>query len=169
MKDGNGLAHYREITFRENRARRRALQVFQGLVTQYFNESSLNMMTGLHRESEDAAQAREAIVGMMNNVYSVIRRADINPRGASSASFAARGHDRNIDLILNIFNLGRNGIPPEAAIDYIERAFDVYKADRMPSLIRTVNPLYWAGRLFKAVKGKRRRPHQGAQPHPDNS
>ena len=145
--------------------RRRALREFQGLVTRYFDQSSLNLMTGIHRESEDARKAREDIHRMMNNVYSVIRRADINPRGASTASFAARGHDRNIDLILNIFNLGRNDIPSQAAIDYIEQAADVYKADRLSALIRTFSPFYWVGRLLRLMKGRKRQPHPGGQPN----
>ena len=137
------IRHYKEITFRENRARLRLLREFLGQVHIYFENSSLNMMTGVYAENEKAMEAKAAMNLVLKKVYQVIRLANITPSAASSSSLAVKGHGSNIDLILNIFNLGRNDIPPHAAIDYIEMAIDVYRSNRMDSFVRTINPLYW--------------------------
>ena len=117
--------HYKDITDIENTKRLELLIDFRELVKIYFNNSTLNMMSGSYIEEQEANEARAAIILIMNRAYKIIRLADINP---IAASYFSTIHGRNIDLILNIFNLGRNDIPPSAAIAYIERAIDVYKS-----------------------------------------
>jgi hypothetical protein len=135
--------HYTDISFRENIGRIRLLTEFRDLAIQYFDNSRLNMMDESMIEEQNASEARNAINRIMKNAYATIRLADIKTAATSSASLAYGGHGKNIDLILNIFNIGRNNIPYHAAIDYIERAIEVYRANRLDSFIRTFNPFFW--------------------------
>lgn len=135
--------HYTDISFRENMGRIRLLTEFRDLAIQYFDNSRLNMMDETMIEEQNASEARDAINRIMKSAYATIRLADIKTAATSSASLAYGGHGKNIDLILNIFNIGRNNIPYHAAIDYIERAIEVYRANRLDSFIRTMNPFFW--------------------------
>ncbi len=143
MKSQEVKKHYKDITFGENRVRLKLLIEFRDLVIKYFDNSRLNMLSGNYIEKPEGREARDAINLILNRAYKIIRLADIKTSITSTASLAAGRHGKNIDLILNIFNLGRNDIPPNTAIDYIERAIEVYKSNRLLSLMRTINPFYW--------------------------
>ena len=131
---------------------------FRDLVTVYFENSTLNMMNGTYTENQEAREARTEINIIIKEIYEVIRLANIKTSAASTSSLAHGRKGQNIDLIMNIFNLGRNEIPPEAAREYIEEAIDVYKSNRLPSFIRTLNPFFWT-KVFlnSATKGPAKR------------
>jgi hypothetical protein len=135
--------HYKDILFRENRARLKLLTHFRSLVKTYFENSILNMVSGIYNEKPEATEAKKAINLIILNAYTIISDADIKTYTASTPSVSVRGGGKNINLILNIFNLGRNEIDPERAIEYIDRAIAVYKANRAASLIRAINPFFW--------------------------
>jgi hypothetical protein len=141
--------HYRDISFGENRARLRLLTEFRDLATEYFDNSRINMMDETTVEEQTAGEARNAINRILKNAYITIRMADVKTAATSSSSLAYGGHGKNIDLIMNIFNIGRNNIPHHAAIDYIERAIEVYKSNRLDSFIRTINPFFWIKVLLR--------------------
>lgn len=121
--------NYKYITFGETRRRLNLLIKFHELVKIYFDNSKLNMISGNYIEEGEAREARIAIDSILYKAYRIIRLANIKTYTLSSSSLAIRGSGQNIDLILNIFNLAKNNIPPEAAIDYIERAIDVYNVN----------------------------------------
>lgn len=147
--------HYRGITFRENSARIKLLAQFKDLINDYFSNSTLNMLEGTYTEKQPASEAKAAINLIIKKAYHTIRLADIKTSAASISSVAIGIKDQNIDLVLNIFNLGRHNIAPETALDFIEDAIDVYKSNRLSSLVRTVNPLFWLKVLFHhIVRGK---------------
>ncbi len=157
MKCEEPKKHYRDITFGENRARLKMLREFLDLVVEYFENSTLNMMNGYYTEERQAREARVAINLILQHGYKVIRLADIKTAAASSSSVVIGGNCQNIDLILNIFNLGRNEIPPNAAIDYIERSIDVYKSNRLPSFIRTINPFFWITVMMNHISSRNKK------------
>lgn len=135
--------YFKSITFRENSLRLKMVREFRDLVAVYFENSTLNMMNGIYNENQDALEARTEINLILKEIYEVIRLAGIKTSAASTSSLAHGRKGNNIDLIMNIFNLGRNEIPPEAAMEYIDDAIDVYKSNRLPSFIRTLNPFFW--------------------------
>jgi len=141
--------HYKDIHFWENRARLKLLANFRSLVKTYFDNSILNMMSGSYNEKPEARDAKEAINLILKNAYAVISHAEIKTYTASTPSVSAKGRGQNINLILNIFNLGRNEIKPDAAIEYIDRAIVVYKANRAASLMRVINPFFWMSVALK--------------------
>ena len=145
--------YYKDITFKENKARLKLLIEFRELVIRYFKNSNLNMMSGNYIENQEAADAQNAINLILNRVYTIIRLADIRTSTVSVSALTSISHGKNIDLILNIFNLGRNDISPEIAIEHIESAIDAYRSNRLPSLSRTVNPFFWAMVILNYIAG----------------
>ena len=141
--------HYKDIPFWENRARIKLLTKFRSLVKTYFDNSVLNMVTGMYKEKPEAADAKKAINLIIKNTYAIISLADIKTYTASTPSVSVRGSGQNINLILNIFNLARNDIEPDAAIDYLDRAIAVYKSNRAVSFIRVINPFFWMSVALK--------------------
>jgi len=159
--DMNGAfeKHYSDISFGENRSRLKLLNEFRDLAVEYFDNSRINMMDETTVEEETAAEARNAINRILKSAYITIRMADVKTAATSSSSLAYGGHGKNIDLIMNIFNISRNEIPHHAAIDYIEQAIDVYKSNRFGSFFRTLNPFFW----IKTFLAKRRQQSQKDQ------
>ncbi|MDH4027233.1 MAG: hypothetical protein OEU95_00185 [Nitrospirota bacterium] len=140
--------HYKDITCIENSQRLVILNEFRDLVKIYFENSNLNMISGQYIEKQEAIEARASISLLTKEAYELIRLADIKTYTVSN-SLHSSSYGRSMDIILNIFNLDRNNIPLSVAIDYIERAIDVYKANRIFSFIRTINPFYWLKTLWK--------------------
>jgi hypothetical protein len=141
--------NYKDIPFLENKRRLNLLIHFRSLVKTYFDNSILNMVSGNYNEKPEAAEAKKEINLIIKDVYAIMVHADIKTYSASAPSVSVKGYGKNINLILNIFNLGRNDIEPDTAIDYIDRAIAVYKANRAASLIRVINPFFW---LSVAIK-----------------
>ena len=141
--------HYKDIPFWENRARIKLLTHFRSLVKTYFDNSILNMVSGIYNEKPEATDAKKAINLIIKNAYAIISHAEIKTYTASTSSVSVRGGGKNMNLILNIFNLARNDIEPDIAIDYIDRAITVYKANRAASLIRIINPFFWISIALK--------------------
>jgi hypothetical protein len=141
--------HYKDIPFWENSARLKLLTHFRSLVKTYFENSILNMVTGSYNEKPEATDAKKAINLIMKNAYTIISHAEIKTYTASTPSVSVKGRGKNIDLILNIFNLASNNIEPDIAIDYIDQAIAVYKDNRIASLIRVINPFFWMSVALK--------------------
>jgi hypothetical protein len=149
MNAGDVTKHYRDVAFLENRKRLKLLTEFRDLVKKYFDNSTLNMVTGKYNENREAMEAQKEINLIMKKSYQIIRLADIKTSLVSSSSHAVAGQGKNLDLILNIFNLARNDVPLTIATDYIESAIDIYKSNRLRSFMRTINPLFWVSVLVK--------------------
>ena len=143
--------YYKNITFGENSTRLNLVREFRDLVAVYFENSTLNMMNGIYTENPEARDARTEINLLIKEIYEIIRLAGIKTSAASTSSLTHGRKGQNIDLIMNIFNLGRNEIPPEAAMEYVEDAIDVYKSNRIPSFFTTMNPFFWIKVLFSHV------------------
>ena len=58
------------------------------------------------------------------------------------------GHTQVVRIFDNLFMLDRFSIQPQYALDILERSIGVYVDDRMGSLFRTFNPLWWLGRAI---------------------
>ena len=58
------------------------------------------------------------------------------------------GHVREIDLLLNLFELDRYQISANSVVGVIEMALGVYRSDRTAALRRTINPFWW---LFRGL------------------
>ena len=107
------------------------------------------MVTDIYNEKPEATDAKKAINLIMKNAYAIISYAEIKTYTASTPSVSVKGRGKNIDLILNIFNLASNNIEPDIAIDYIDQAIAVYKDNRIASLIRVINPFFWMSIALK--------------------
>ena len=128
---------YKHIPIWENAQRINALVQFRNDVVIYFNNS----------ENQGAEATRRRINFSVDQAHGYIRAANVNPALIYTSSLTSNpGH---FDLITNLFALGPPfDIPPQRAIDIIDRAIGVYQLDRRAAWYRTVNPLWWLWRGF---------------------
>jgi len=117
----------------------------------YLNDSEAHWMADGRTEGNAATTARVEINRTMEEIHSIIMLSGINPVIIYTPPPAVGGYVQNVDVVYNIFNLHRFDIPPQALIDYIDRAIGVYASNSSRSFMRTVNPFYWIGRILESI------------------
>ena len=145
------MKYYTKIPFWENKRRRTLLNRFREATVFYFNNSEAHWMADDRIENDKAKQTRTEINRMIHEIHKIVILSNVNPSILYTPPPAIGGYVRNIDLIINIFNLQRFQINPQSLIDYIDRAIGVYENDYNPSILRTINPLYWISVIFDYV------------------
>jgi hypothetical protein len=58
------------------------------------------------------------------------------------------GKTIDIDVLARLWDLERHGISTKLPVDVVEEAIGVYHDDQVKSLVRTLNPFFWLGRLI---------------------
>ena len=61
---------------------------------------------------------------------------------------AIGGYVQTIDLFHNIFGLDQFQIDVQRVLDVIDRSLGIYKSNSRSSLLKTLNPFWWTGRLL---------------------
>src|SRR5699024_5865324 len=151
IRNSTQMSYYKKILVWENNRRINKLIEFQGLVVEYFNNSRVEWMADERNEEEPARIARYKINRMMDEAHEIILYSGINPSITWSPPPAVGGYVRNIDLIQNVFNLHGFQIGVREVLDFIERSIGIYERNHSASLIRTLNPLFYIGRVIEAV------------------
>ena len=139
---------YKNIPLWENLRRQRVLEEFRKDVVSYFKNSSYRRMVRGRTEATEAVQARQRINLTVAQAHRIIRAARIAPMLTWTPPPNIGGYVKQIDLIINLFELDQYQIPPKRAVDFIEMAIGVYQSDRTAALRRTINPLWW---LFRGL------------------
>jgi len=125
-----------------NLKRMKLLEEFRSLIIEYFK--NIEPISYLKiQENEKALMARTQINYIIDEVHQVILLAGVPTSIFYSPPPAFGGISGDIDLILNIFNLHEFQISPNMLLDLVDRAIGVYERDKIRSIFRTFNPLYW--------------------------
>jgi len=145
------MSYYKKITIWENRNRTKLLIEFRSLVVTYFKNMCTSGFFFDVVENKKARQVRIEINMILDKIYSFILLAGVNPTMHYYPPPVVGGLARNIDLILNIFNLHRYQIRPQQLLNLIERSIGIYENDRLNALLRTVNPFFWLGLILDYI------------------
>ena len=131
------LKEYRQITVWENARRCRTLQQFLNDTVTFFSNSQPS------NDSEEANQARSRMNLSLRETGAMVRAGGVDPVVQWSLPLMLGEATSNVDVMENVFNLQRFGIPPHVLIDLLQRAMGVYWSDQQSSLWRSFNPLWW--------------------------
>ena len=145
------MKFYKKIPVWENSRRLDKLYEFRELILKYFNNSGLEWMADGRIEEDDARAARVAINRSMDEVHDIVLYSGINPSITWTPPPAVGGYRQNIDLIQNIFNLHAFRVEPNNILDFLDRSIGIYESNRIPSLLRALNPLFYIGLIFDAL------------------
>ena len=132
------MNHYSDISYWENIKRAHHLLYFRELAITYYNKD---------KGDEERYKMNKAL----NRVKKIVHATEVSTRITRMPAPAIGGHVFTIDLLEDLFNLGRHDIPPSYLIDILERSIGVYEDDRSRALWRTINPLWWLKRLLVGV------------------
>jgi len=77
--------------------------------------------------------------------------AGISPNVTHNGAPAGGSVRQGLNLVDDLFNLQNYDIETQALIDFINQALGVYERDFKWSFMRTVNPLFWVGKILELV------------------
>jgi hypothetical protein len=133
------MRSYKQITFWENDERIKYLKNFNSHVVNYFNNIGHSNVGGSWEE-EIAKKERREINKLIDKAHSYIIATGVSAR---VINYLAPKTGRGLDLVLNIFNLGKMHIGHRPLLDFIERAMAIYENDKKNAVLRTWNPIFW--------------------------
>ena len=134
---------YENIPIWENSRRINLLSEFHKKVVSYFEEGSFNWMETRHQEGSIAARVRPTINLSINEVNQIVNAAGVATTVTWTSPPVTGGFVREVDVLVNLFELSRFQIDPTYVTSTIERAIGVYTSNRMAAFLRTINPLWW--------------------------
>ena len=97
----------------------------------------------------DNADLREWLNRAIPLATAYVVRARQSPRIHYAPPPAVGGLTGEIDLLANLFNLGRLQIPVTMVYDLIDRAIGVYEYQDSQKWKNWINPLYWIGEIIR--------------------
>ena len=125
------MTHFKKKTFFENRYSIKKLTEFRNLTEKYFSPN-----LGVQQEQNIRPEINKLIV----LIEKIIKEADIP---ISITHRFTIYETIKLNLLSNFFELEDYKISSQEVIDLIDKAIGVYFYDKIPSIIRTVNPIFW--------------------------
>jgi hypothetical protein len=147
------MKYYNKIPIWENKRRIEVLGKFRELILAYYNNVKYvdRFISSDPVENEKAANIRVQINLMLNEARNAILLAGVRPNITYTPPPVIGGYVRDIDVVLNVFMLHSYGIRPTGLTDFIEIATGIYQNDAPRAFLRTINPLFWIGRVFDYI------------------
>lgn len=128
-----------------------SLVEFHELAVTYFNNCKREFGHGDFREDALAREARPKLNSRMKFIMELVDAAEVPRIYVYRAPPVVGGYVQNVDLLLNIFQIGNLEIPPSAVTDVLERTIGIYDAERGRAALRAFNPFFWLGLLLGSI------------------
>jgi hypothetical protein len=144
------MKYLKSITIWENKRRLELLKKFSISMQQYFDNLRYNF--GDQIENDKSAKARTEINKDLDEVYIIMIAAGIDPSITYSPPPATGVfYQKPLSLLHNFHNLSHYKVSPDWLMDFIVRTISTYSKDSTNALLRTLNPLFWVGRIFDYI------------------
>lgn len=139
------MKKYNEVTYFTNNYRIERLVEYTNLVINWSNNVERDFLTT--SETNKSLEYRNQISRMMPEIYEIILSSGV-PHIIENTF---QGRSTTIELVNNIFNFHRQQLSVQYLIDCLNQAIWVYENDRASSIIRTINPFFWIGKLIRFI------------------
>ena len=136
------MTHFKKKTFFENKYSLNKLNEFLNLIEKYFGTVGWNYKEPIIYHTE-VRNLRTRINKLVPILDKIILESDVPAYAIYTSPPMTGSRKTHVDIISNIFNLHSYKLTPQMTIDLIERAIGVYSTDKISSIIRTINPLFW--------------------------
>jgi hypothetical protein len=144
------------LTIIRNRYRVRELREFRKWVEVYFERSERDA-NGAVVDWEGAQAARSQINRMLLRVIQIVRAAGIGGASGSELVTDPGLPVGRVDVLQRTFTARLGDGLDQEIFDLLDMAIGVYESDLGPAFLRSINPLYYAGRLLAFLgRGPRR-------------
>ena len=139
------------ITFVQNILRRNVLKEYRSLVEKYFQNIDYNEYSRDIIDSGESRDIRKLLNSKNEAIQTIFRDVGITPDVVYTPPPAIGSYIQQINLIDNLFNLQNYDIETQALLDFIDQVDGAYKLDFINSILRTLNPFYWLGKLLEII------------------
>lgn len=144
------MRFYKKITIWENARRINHLVKFRSLIIKYFESVEWSDYGG-PIETDDSSKIRSEINIDTYETKKIMMSCGIRSSMYYTPPPAIGGPMGDIDLLTNVFNLHTFRIDPKYLVDHIEQCIGILEKDKVNSLMRTFNPLYWLGLILDEI------------------
>jgi hypothetical protein len=135
----------------ENNRRLNQISAFLEDLATYNNNTEQSWMAESAIEKPAAIKARALLNMRLDDVGKIVAAAGIGTVYTWSPPPVVGGYVRDIDLFLNLFNLGQFQVGLDVVRDLLIRAHGVYDRNRRPAFWRTINPFTYVGYLLEWI------------------
>ena len=145
-----------QITIVRNLYRSRELREFRKWIEVYFERADRDPDDVVF-DAEGAQSARSQINRMLPRVLGIVRAAGIgSPPGLDTTTDPGQILGR-LEVLHRIFHARPGDGVDQQIYDLLDMAIGVYDGDKPVALVRSINPLYYAGRILSWLgRGPRR-------------
>jgi hypothetical protein len=140
-----------DLPYWEVRKRISALTEFMQRWSEYLQHSDVARLEGSYPTDDQGIEARAHLNLMINRITRYLADVKAYPIIQYREPPISGGRVLRIDVLQNLFRLPAFQIAPHVVHDYVMRAIGSYKDDLSPSLVRTLNPIWWLWRLVRAI------------------
>ncbi|MFC1510154.1 hypothetical protein ACFL49_00650 [Candidatus Omnitrophota bacterium] len=119
------------------------LKKFRFNIQSYFFNIRYGTMALKPHENETAQKARFNISRTLDIAHQMI-----NETGVSTL---VRIDNQSTDIVVNIFSLYQCEKGGDEVLFFIDRAIGLYQDHIVPSILNTINPLFWIGRTLEYI------------------
>lgn len=141
------MIHFKKKTVFGNSYSLRKLIEFRILVKQYFKLAGPNFEHISIIDHEGISNLRTKLNKLIRAIDQIMLEANIEP----TIVVTRLGRTDEVCILNTIFHLHQHHISPQEVLDLIDKTIGVYSHDKIPSIIRTLNPLFWFIRFIDFI------------------
>lgn len=142
------MKYYRALPIWTTKKRLEVLETFYSDVQDYYENSRAVWRVNGRIEEAAAKSARQRINFSLHKAHDAIKASGVSTIITYTPAPIVGGPIQNLDLVLNLFNIGDYQIAPDSVIGVIEQSLGVYRDDISAARRRTLNPFWWFGKFL---------------------
>ncbi|HEV8357682.1 MAG TPA: hypothetical protein VGQ17_13095 [Gemmatimonadales bacterium] len=150
------LKPHDQLTIVPNLHRARELRLFRRQVETYFERSERDV-NDVPMDWEGAQAARSRINQMLPRVIQIVRAAGLGGSAGAAATTDSGPALGRVEVLQRIFSARYGDGLDQEIFDVLDMALGVYEGGRFMALVRTINPLHYAGTALAFVARAPRR------------
>ena len=137
------MGDFKSFAYWKNRQCAADLQQFRSDLESYIDQSSYSWQADAVIEEAPAKDAKVRMNRALHRVTTAIDAAGLPRIVIYTPPPAVGGYQQHVDLLYNLFLLHQFQIPQGRVIELIDRAIGIYENDKWPTILRSINPLWW--------------------------
>lgn len=145
------MSDYKILPFWENIKRRRELEIYRQNIEKYFERVDFSDYSRSLIDNNETKKIRTFLNKQSGFIQVYLLGVGVSPDVVHTPPPAIGGYVQRINLVENLFNLFNYDIEHQILVDTIDKAVGIYEKDFFSSVIRTINPLFWFGKLLEII------------------
>ena len=145
------MKQYTKLTFWQNIVRQKKLKEYKARLEEYFRSIDYDSYDRSILDTPQTRITRTYLNKQADVVGQYITETGSPLRVTYTPPPVIGGYIQQIDLIDNLFNLQNFDIEVQTLIDVIDQALGIFERDFFNSVLRTIYPLFWFGKILELI------------------